>query len=180
MPRWLATVLVMCYPALIYLASHSWSPKALGIGLVVSAVVWRLSVGDTAISRGLVCGGILLAALAFGFNDVLPLKLYPVMVNGLLLAVFAASLWFPPTVVERIARLQDPELSQEAVMYTRRVTQIWCLFFVGNGLISLWTALCQSARVWFWYNGVIAYFLIGSLFVGEWLIRRRVLEKQRG
>lgn len=180
MLRWLAPVFVMCYPALIYFTGHSWSPKALGIGLVVSAVVWRLGVGDTAISRGLVCGGIVLAALAFGFNDVLPLKLYPVMVNGLLLSVFAASLWFPPTVVERIARLQNPELPQEAVMYTRRVTQMWCLFFVGNGLIALWTALWQSARAWFLYNGVIAYLLIGSLFVGEWLIRRRVIEKQHG
>jgi uncharacterized membrane protein len=180
MPRWLAPILVVSYPALIYLASHSWSPKALGIGLVVSAVVWRFSAGDTAISRGLVCGGVLLAALAFGFNDVLPLKLYPVMVSGLLLVVFAASLWFPPTVVERIARLQNPSLSQEAVRYTRRVTQVWCLFFVSNGLIALWTALWQSARVWFWYNGVIAYLLIGSLFAGEWVVRRRVREKQRG
>ena len=180
MPRWLAPVLVMCYPALIYLASHSWSPKALGVGLVVSAVVWGRSAGDTAISRGLICGGVLLAALAFGFNDVLPLKLYPVMVNGLLLVVFAASLWFPPTVVERIARVQHPELPQEAVKYTRRVTQVWCLFFLGNGLIALWTAIWQSARAWFWYNGVIAYVLIGTLFAGEWLIRRRMLEKQRG
>lgn len=180
MPRWLAPALAMCYPALIYGAGHVWSPKALGIGLVVSVVIWRLSAGDTAISRGLVCVGILLTALVFWSNTILPLKLYPVMVNGLLLVVFAASLWFPPTVVERIARLQDPELPQKAVVYTRRVTQIWCLFFVGNGLIALWTALWQSVHVWFWYNGVIAYLLIGSLFVGEWLIRRRVLEKQRG
>jgi uncharacterized membrane protein len=41
-------------------------------------------------------------------------------------------------------------------------------------------AVRQSARAWFWYNGVIAYLLIGTLFAGEWLIRRRLLEKQRG
>ena len=180
MSRWLAPVLIVCYPALIYFAGDSWSAKVLGVGLVVSAVVWRRSAGDTAISRGLICGGVLLAALAFGFNDVLPLKLYPVMVNGVLLVVFAASLWFPPTVVERIARFHDPELPQEAVKYTRRVTQVWCLFFLGNGLIALWTAIWQSARAWFWYNGVIAYLLIGTLFAGERLIRRRMLEKQRG
>jgi uncharacterized membrane protein len=180
MPRWLAAVLLVCYPAVIYLASHAWSPKALGVGLVGSVLVWRLAAGDTTISRGLVCGAVLLAAVAFVFNDTLPLKLYPVMVNGLLLAVFAGSLWFPPTVVERIARLHDPKLPQEAVQYTRRVTQVWCLFFVGNGLIALWTALRQSAHVWFWYNGVFAYLLIGSLFAGEWLIRRRLFGRQRG
>jgi uncharacterized membrane protein len=82
--------------------------------------------------------------------------------------------------VERIARFREPALPQEAVKYTRRVTQVWCLFFLGNGLIALWTAIWQSARAWFWYNGVIAYLLIGALFAGEWLIRHRMLEKQRG
>jgi uncharacterized membrane protein len=180
MLRWLAPVLSVCYPALVYFAGHSWSPKALGFGLVMSAMAWRWSAGDTAISRGLICVGVLLTTLAFVFNEVLPLKLYPMMVNGLLLVVFAASLWFPPTVVERIARCQYPVLPPEAVKYTRRVTQVWCLFFVGNGGIALWTAIWQSERTWFLYNGVIAYLLIGSLFAVEWLIRRRMLEKQHG
>ena len=31
--------------------------------------------------------------------------------------------------IERIARLQHPDLPPEGVVYTRRVTQIWCVFF---------------------------------------------------
>ena len=35
---------------------------------------------------------------------------YPVLVNGVLLIAFGGSLFFPPTVVERIARLRDKDL----------------------------------------------------------------------
>jgi uncharacterized membrane protein len=83
---------------------------------------------------------------------------------------------YPPTIAERIARLRMPDLPQVAVAYTRRVTQVWCVFFVGNGLMALWTALRWPDQVWFIYNGVIAYVLVAALFTGEWLVRQRVLQ----
>ena len=46
-------------------------------------------------------------------------------------------------------------------------------FFVFNGSIALITVFCEDA-VWALYNGFIAYLLMGTLFLGEWLIRRRV------
>ena len=57
-----------------------------------------------------------------------------------MLAVFAVSLRFPPSAVERIARLSDPDLPPQGVAYTRRVTQVWCGFFVFNGAAALATA----------------------------------------
>ena len=62
---------------------------------------------------------------------------YPVLVNAILLAVFAASLWRPPTVIERIARLREPDLPPAAVVYTRRVTIVWSVFFALNGAAAL-------------------------------------------
>ena len=69
------------------------------------------------------------------------LLFYPVVVSGVMLAVFGGSLWSSMPVVERLARLRDPVLPEQAVRYTRRVTQIWCAFFIGNGGIALVTAL---------------------------------------
>ena len=60
-----------------------------------------------------------------------------------------------------------------AIAYTRRVTQIWCVFFVINGSIALGTALWASEAIWSLYTGVIAYVLMGILFVGEFLFRIR-------
>ncbi len=87
--------------------------------------------------------------------------------------IFATSLRFPPTAVERLARLTEPELPPFAVVYTRRVTQVWCGFFVLNGALALMTALWASNQVWALYNGLLAYVMMGVLFGGEWLVRRR-------
>src|SRR5512137_561578 len=172
---WLGAVLSVGFPALVYFGRDRLSPQILALVLVL--IIWlrkKIAFGMQP-SPWLVAGGLLLAFLALGRNDVLPLKLYPVLVNGALLAIFAASLWYPPPVAERIARLGYLDLPTEIVAYTRKVTQAWCVFFAANALTALWTAVWGSDDVWFYYNGVIAYLLAGLMFAGEWLLRRRLL-----
>ena len=48
-------------------------------------------------------------------------------------ALFGLSLKFGPPLVERLARLQEPELPEHAVRYTRQVTAVWAGFFLANG-----------------------------------------------
>lgn len=107
----------------------------------------------------------------------LPLQLYPVLISVIMLCLFAYSLIFPPSFIERIARLSESELPLQAVFYTRRVTQVWCVFFVFNGGVALATALWASPAVWSLYNGVISYLLMGLLFAGEYLVRLRFKQK---
>ncbi|HGP0980550.1 TPA: hypothetical protein ACLFZF_002527 [Klebsiella aerogenes] len=107
------------------------------------------------------------------------LLFYPVVVSGVMLAVFGGSLWSSMPVVERLARLRDPVLSEQAVRYTRRVTQIWCAFFIGNGGIALVTALYGDMSLWTAWNGMISYLLMGMLMAGEWLVRQRVIKRDK-
>jgi uncharacterized membrane protein len=107
------------------------------------------------------------------------LLFYPVVVNAVMLAVFGGSLWSTMPLVERLARLHEPHLPPAGVRYTRQVTRIWCLFFIVNGLIALFTALHGDMRLWTAWNGVIAYLLMGSLMAGEWLVRRRVMKREQ-
>ena len=104
------------------------------------------------------------------------LRVYPVMINALLLAAFGASLLRGRPVIERLARLRHPDLPPEGVLYTRRVTQVWCVFFLVNGLVAAALGLWGSWQAWTWYNGAISYALMGVLFMGEWLLRPRVIE----
>jgi len=36
------------------------------------------------------------------------------------------------------------------------VTQIWCAFFVLNGLVAAWTAVWSSREVWAVYTGFVS------------------------
>ena len=110
----------------------------------------------------------------------LPLKLYPVLINLALLAAFGYSLRTPVSMVERLARLREADLPPAAVAYTRRVTQVWCGFFVFNGALALGTALWASAAVWSLYTGVISYVLMGTLFGIEFLVRLRFRRRHHG
>jgi len=173
MPRWLSLVLTLLYPPAIYFGSDYLPAPVLAI-LLLPLLLLRGS-GGIAVGRWLIPGVLLLVATAIVSNAVLPLKFYPLLMNLVLLGVFASSLRYPPPIIERIARLRDPDLSPAGVAYTRRVTQVWCGFFIVNGSLALFTTLWASDKVWFWYNGVIVYALIGLLFGGEWLVRQRVM-----
>ncbi|MDO4698009.1 MAG: hypothetical protein Q4A60_04950 [Pasteurellaceae bacterium] len=99
---------------------------------------------------------------------------YPVIISGAMLALFGGSLFSSQSLIERLARLQDPNLPAEAISYTRKVTQVWCGFFVLN--IAICTALILTEHYYWWalYSGVISYGLMGVLFVGELLVRKTV------
>ncbi|HCI6266282.1 TPA: hypothetical protein NPO56_003425 [Klebsiella quasipneumoniae subsp. quasipneumoniae] len=107
------------------------------------------------------------------------LLFYPVVVNSVMLAVFGGSLWSTMPIIERLARLREADLPERAVRYTRRVTQIWCAFFIINGGIALFTALYGDLSLWTAWNGMISYLLMGTLMAGEWLVRQRVIKRDK-
>lgn len=158
---------------MIWLGHAQVEPRWLACLLLLAAATRLPTLRLSSIARWSVAGAILLAAVAVWANMLLPLKLYPVLVSCVMFAVFGYSLRFPPTAIERLALLRQPTLHPLVVLYTRRVTQIWCVFFVINGLISFFTALWTSEVVWSLYTGVISYILMGVLFGGEFLYRPR-------
>jgi uncharacterized membrane protein len=123
------------------------------------------------------CGAIVLALVSMWRGSAEALLYYPVLMNAAMLLLFGSSLVFPPTIVERIARFRHPHLPEQATPYLRRVTVAWCIFFVGNGAVALYTATFASFDTWALYNGLIAYVLIGAMFAGELLTRRRAMQR---
>ena len=172
---WLVTLL---YPLIVYFGLGRFEPRWLALFLLAVALA-RAAISRDPVWLAAAGGALALVVATVLANQSLPLKLYPVLVSAALLAVFGLSLRHPPSAIERIARLREPDLPIEAVAYTRKVTIVWCWFFIANGSIALATAMWAPDRIWALYTGLISYVLMGLLFGGEWLVRRRVRRRER-
>jgi uncharacterized membrane protein len=180
-PTALGHLVFALYPALIFAGLQFFDPRTVG-ACVLAALVVRYRRQAARLIAGFSAGQLvalglppLLGLAVIATNSELLLRLYPASISASMLILFGVTLIRPPSMVERFARLEHPELSPERVRYTRRVTEVWCLFFVGNGAIAAYTAAFASREVWALYNGLIAYVLMGSLFAGERLFRRRAM-----
>ncbi len=100
--------------------------------------------------------------------------------NAAMLAVFASTLWKPPSMAERFARIFDADLPESGVRYTRKVTEVWIVFFAANGAIALWSVLQPGWGAWLLYNGFISYVAAGLLFAIEFAVRRYARRRSSG
>ncbi len=91
--------------------------------------------------------------------------------------IFLVSFIKPPTIIEKIARLTDESFTDEAIPYTRKVTVVWMLFFLVNASIASYTVLQNNLELWTLYNGLISYLIMGTIFVIEFIVRKRVKSK---
>ncbi len=125
-------VMTLCYPAAVYFGIEYLEPKYFALVLLSLFGLRYLVTVKTAttnVALALFVVVTIFAGGAFVSNSEPLLLFYPVIVNVVLLAAFAWSLAFPPSVIERLARITDPNLPPGAVAYTRRVTVAWCFFF---------------------------------------------------
>ena len=102
---------------------------------------------------------------------------YPVLMSLAFAAMMGLSLIYPPSMIERFARLKEPQLDANGVRYTRNVTLVWFGFCLINASIALWTVILDDRDIWLLYNGCISYILMGLLMTGEYIVRRHYRAK---
>lgn len=185
---WLGAPLLIAYPILVYYSMQHYSARAVAVVLLlgISPFLLRVfgsrrkttdtdpaSVGNRrswqwiwpvlAIS---LIGGALLA------NSVRSLLLVPVCINGGLLLSFGSTLWDERPLIERFARIQHPDLTFEERHWCRLWTIIWTAFFAFNVVLAGLFTLTHSVEWWTYYNGLIAYVVMGTLFTSEYVVRK--------
>ena len=110
--------------------------------------------------------------LSVGFTQSLrAMYWYPIAINSLMLVLFGGSLWAKRTMVERFARLQEPDLPPQAITYTRNVTKVWCGVFMLNIVVSAALVLLDELALWAWYTGGFSYLIMAGVMGLERLIR---------
>ena len=101
------------------------------------------------------------------------MRSYSVLMSYLLLMSFAVSLFRTP-VVAILVRRKNKNPDERTLRYCRNATLACTVFLVHHFGFTIAT-LFLPFKVWVVYNGAVAYFLVGAMFLVEWLVRRRVL-----
>jgi uncharacterized membrane protein len=166
----------VAYPFIVY-AAWDRVPAQAFIAAALILVLLRAATLRHLAPRPLLAIGAV-AAIGLGLlalvDASLATRAYPVLVSLVFATAFGASLVYPPTLIERFARLREPDLPPAAIVYTRKVTIAWTAFLLANAGVSGLTAMAGDLALWTLYNGLVSYLLMGLLFGGELLIRRRV------
>lgn len=166
------TLLLIGYPFLsAYLAGKGFASLEL---LVFAALTfWR---GLQFKKWGLRFASLLLVALLLAgayFANAYFIWLVPSFAYLWLTALFGHTLWSPPSLIERLVRLQYPEFQPGIAEYLREVTWVWTLFFAVNVVVCAALPVLAGQSVWALYTGVLVYLLMGLLGVGEWFYRHK-------
>jgi len=173
---WLVLTMVgsLGYPFLVYFGIGSVPPVVLVLTGLALISFRMLGLRSYAMASYWLASFALAAAtliLLLVWRPEMAARAYPIAVSLAVAAVFAMSLRFPPSVVERIARIREADLPPKAIAYTRRVTMVWVLFLLVNAAISASTALWGTLDAWTLWNGFFSYVAMGLLFAGEYLVR---------
>lgn len=172
-------MLVVAYPVAVFFCLEHLSARATGL-LVLALVIPSMALRARKAAREHLMAALrvplsILALLLLGawLDDARFVLALPVLINLALLLQFAGSLRGEFSMIERFARMQKADLSAAEVAHCRQVTVVWCGLFVLNGGVSLALALLGQTRLWAIYSGGVAYGLMGLLFAGEYLLRKR-------
>ncbi|MEP3244213.1 MAG: hypothetical protein ABJN40_18185 [Sneathiella sp.] len=173
----------LSYPFAVYFGMKSFSPQVVTLFVIclLALRIFLMRKSMPAAHRLIWPSVAALGFVAFCLllNAALSAKLYPVAMSAFLGVSFIWSVLKPPTVIEMIARITEPDLDRKGVLYTRKVTIVWTVFFVMNALIAFWTALYGTLEQWTLYNGFISYCLMGVLFAIEYLVRIIVRKNEK-
>lgn len=127
-------------------------------------------------SRTALLVGVLLAALlavAVWSHQQILAVLPSVALNLMLASVFGATLRAGETpLIVGIAELDQGALEPKFARYLRGLTQAWAIFFVAMAGLSVMLMLYAPFEWWSLFVNVLAWPLIGVMFIAEWVVRR--------
>ena len=170
------------YPGLVY-AGQAAVPPLVFVAVALALIGARLAMSGSPGARvwrmPLVGAGVAVAALA-AVDGHLAAKAYPVVLSLGMAALFGASLLRPPSLIERFARLHEPDLPPAGQAYCRTVTVVWTVWLLVNAAVAAALALWGSDAAWALWTGVVAYLVMGVLFAGEVAVRQRVRRGRAG
>jgi uncharacterized membrane protein len=125
-----------------------------------------------------IVAAILAIALVTGLrsHELIVFKFLPTIFQLVMFLVFASSLREGQVpVITRMVNLMRPAAGTAELDYSRKVTIAWAVVFLSMALVSAPLAIFAPKEIWSWFVNIGSYFVLGTMFVGEFIVRRRVL-----
>jgi uncharacterized membrane protein len=166
----------LAYPGIVYGTREIAPPSAFVILalLVIGLRLATLRSPASRIWRAPLAGAIAIIIAMAAIDPTTAAKAYPSVISLMTAVVFGTTLLYPPSLIERFARLREPSLPPEAASYCRKVTIAWTVWLSVNAVVAAILAVRGSDEAWALWTGFVAYILMGMLFVGEVAVRRFV------
>jgi isopentenyldiphosphate isomerase/intracellular septation protein A len=161
------------------LADEIWGTK---VGLYVALATGVVELGYYYIKDKKIDGFILLdtglliilGAVSIVLENDLFFKIKPALIELILLAVIAFSLWGPKNLImamgQRYMGKMDLDEGQEKMMRLNMMFMFWIT--AGHILLVLYSAKYMSSEAWAFISGGLFYILFAVYFAGLWLINR--------
>ena len=173
--RVLTLVLTVSYPIALHLIILSGHTQAAVWILLIIALLHSLlifSSGQGRLTELPVPGIAVLAVISLFIDDASILYLPPILIASGLLVIFGRTLQpGEEPLITQFARRVERESDAAVLLYTRRLTWVWTLFFAAMLIESILLALFAPIEVWSLFTNLINYLLIAGLFALELLYR---------
>lgn len=175
-------MLGIAYPFAIYFSRGTISPHSFVL-IALCLLALRAFTARSDVARIWRLPFLLIAIVLVSttlLNASLAEKAYPALMSLAGAATFAWSLFYPPSLIERFARLRMSELPPGGSAYCRKVTIVWVIWFLINAATAAGLALWGSVEFWALWTGLLSYLVMGLLFVGEFAFRHMMLRYRFG
>lgn len=164
-------------PLLIFIiADEIWGTKV-GLYVALASGIGELGfyyIRDRRIDRFVLLDtGLLLVmgAVSIALENDLFFKIKPALIEAILLAIIAFSLWGPKNLIRAMGERYMGEMhldeSQEKMMRVNMLVMFWLTAF--HILLVLYSAGYMSSEAWAFISGGLYYLLFGIYFGGVWL-----------
>ena len=124
-----------------------------------------------------------IGVVCFFSKSPLVLKMYPALADVMYIVILGTSLYIPPPLVCYFIEIFDKSIKEKIEPekfdgYCRKASIVWIGFFVIDGIISVLTVFFVSDLAWGIYNGGITYFIMGLIFIGEFVAVKIIAKKE--
>lgn len=169
----IVAIVTLTYPFLLWFAIHSEQSFYFALAMILLGVLkllrkkkpsMLLSINQQYFLSLMMIG---MGVVTLLFKNAQVFQLYPLIISAVFFIIFASSLSAEKSMIEVFASKIEKNITAEKKHYMRKLTKVWCGFFIVNIIFSL-ISWGLGLNAWLLYNGVISYMLMGLLFIAEY------------